>query len=534
MKNNVLVAIGAIFIILLIGWFVTRDDQPKVGIKELKVEKIKPDDVSRIEITVPPKEPKKKTADGDGALDDKDDAPAAVATTVVLERDGKGFVVSSSADAKKQKHPVDEAQLKPLLDAIGELQAGDVVANKAEKLKDFEIDDAHGTHVVISTSKGKAIDLLFGRAAKGGGTTVREQGKNDVFVAKGRLGALVKKDASQWRKKSIVDKKADDFTTVTVVQPDGQKIVLDAETKEEPAPPAEEGKEAPAPKVTTTWTLTEPATLPAGFRLDDNSLGRVASSLATLRAADFADDVDDATAGFVAPHTVITAKGKDGKDVVLHLGAKDDKKRVYARVDGDPQVYLVAEYAVKNVDKGLDDLRDLTLFTARLDDVTQLKVSAGTTDVVVKQDGADWKLVEPKTPPAEFDAAQIPSVVGAALRLKGTRIASGVTDAGGSDPVVELTLTSGKKETVRFGKGVVEEGAKAGDKPREVYAKGADGQVYVVSSFTKTRYEKPTDLFKKPPAPPPGMGGLNGLEGLPPDVRKKLEASMRAQGLKHK
>ena len=61
--------------------------------------------------------------------------------------------------------------------------------------------------------------------------------------------------------------------------------------------------------------------------------------------------------------------------------------------------------------------------------------------------------------------------------------------------------------------------------------KGADGLVYVVNSFTRTRYEKPTELFHKPAAPPAGMGGgmggMAGLESLPPDVRKKLEASMK-------
>lgn len=530
MKNNLLVGVGVVFVVLLIGWMVTRDDQPKVGIKELKVQKIKGDEVTKIEITVPPKEKPKK--EGEGAIDDKGDDKADKGSVVVLEKDGKGFVVSGGGGGKK--FVVDDAQLKPLLEAVGELQAGDVVANKAEKLKEFEIDDAKGTHVVIYTAKGKALDLLFGRAAKGGGTTVREQGSNDVFVAKGRLGTVVKKDVAAWRKKTITDKKADEFSGVTIARADGT-IVITSESKEEAAPTPEEGKEAPPPKVTTTWKLTEPSTLPAGFRLDEVSLGRVASSLASLRAADFADDADDAKAGFVGPHTVVTGKGKDGKDVVVHLGGKDDKKRVFAKVDGDPQIYLLAEYAAKNVDKGLDDFRDLSLFSAKVDDATQLKVTSGKTTVVVKKDGAEWKLVEPKTPPADFDAGQIVSVVSGALRLKGQRLAADVKDAGGADPVVEVTKADGKVERVAFGKGVVEEGAKEGDKPKELYVKGADGMVYVASSFSKSRYEKPTDLFKKPAAPPPGMnapGGMQGLESLPPDVRKKLEASLKNQGLK--
>ncbi len=533
MKNNVLVVVGAVFLVLLIGWFATRQSQPSVGIKELKVQKIKGDDVVKIEITIPGKSTKKNPAAGDEGPVDATTAPP---STVVLERiSAKAFTVS---DGKGAKHPVDDAQLKPLLDAIGELNAGDVVANKAEKLKDFEIDDAQGTHVVITTTAGKAVDLLFGRAAKGGGTTVREQGSNDVFVAKGRLGTLAKKDAGQWRKKSVLEKKAEDFTSIAITRGDGARIALHGESKEEPAPPPVPGdtKEPMAPRMTTTWTLAEPSSLPASYRLDDAALSRVAGSLATLRATDFADGVDDATAGFVAPHTVVTATGKDGKDTVVHFGAKDDKKRVHVRVDGDPQVYLVAEYAAKNVDKALDDLRDLSLFAARAEDVTQLSVTAGKSRVLVKKDGAEWKLVEPKTAPPDFDAAQIGSVVAGALRLKGVRVATGVTDAGGGDPVIELELANGKRESVRFGKSadVVTEG----EKTKELYVKGADGLVYVVSSFTKSRYEKPTELFKKPAAPPAGMGGMGGMGGmqgldsLPPDIRKKLEASLKSQGLK--
>lgn len=543
MKNNALVAVGAVFLVLLAAWFFTRDSQPKVGVKELKTAKLVADDVTKVEITIPAK-PAPKPEGGEGPLaDPKPAEPAKPATTVVLERDGSGFVVSSSASKDStKKFPVDDGQLKPLLDAIAEFSAGDVVANKAEKHKEFEIDDSQATRVVITTKAGKALDLLFGRAAKGGGTTVREQGKNEVFVAKGRLGAVAKKELGQWRKKALLDKKAEDITSVTVARADGEKLVLTGKAEEPPPPPEAKDGEAPPPPPApkTTWTVTEPATLPAGFRVDEGALGRVAASLATLRAADFADDVDDNAAGFAAPHTTVAAKLKDGKDVVLHLGGKDDKKRVYAKLEGEAQVYLLAEYAAKNVDKALQDLRDLTLLPVALDDVTQATFTASKTKFVVKKDAGAWSLVEPKAAPPEFDAGQIASVVGGVLRLKGTRLAEGVADAGGGDVAVEV-VAAGKTYAIRFGKGVPEEGkdGKAAEgPPKEIYVKGGDGQVYVMSSFTKGRYEKLNDLFKKPPSPPPGMpgmggpGGMNGLDSLPPDVRKKLEASLKQQGIK--
>jgi hypothetical protein len=44
-----------------------------------------------------------------------------------------------------------------------------------------------------------------------------------------------------------------------------------------------------------------------------------------------------------------------------------------------------------------------------------------------------------------------------------------------------------------------------------------------------TRLQSGVELFKKPP-PPPDHGQMQGLESLPPDVRKKIEAQLRQQG----
>ena len=131
----------------------------------------------------------------------------------------------------------------------------------------------------------------------------------------------------------------------------------------------------------------------------------------------------------------------------------------------------------------------------------------------------------PKTAPAELGVAQIGSAVAAALRIKGARVVSDVADAIGKDPSITVTTKSGT-QTVQFGKAV--------DGSNDVLVKGADGLVYAVSSSLRGRYEKPVELFKKPPAPPPGMGGMGGMQGLeslPPDVRAKLEASLKQQGM---
>jgi hypothetical protein len=519
MKKHHTPIAAAVFLILGAAWFFTADSQPKVGIKTLSVAAIAKDDISTVTITIPGKEKTPEGAPAEGPVASEREP----AKTVILERDGSGFVVKDGAEPS-QKFAAEEQTVSGLLDAIAAFAPGDRIANDKGKLAEFEIDDDKALRIAVSTKGGKGLDLLFGRAAKSGGTTVRAAGSVDVFVAKGNLGAMAKKELSAWRKKGIVNKKADDFEGVVVARADGSSIELAATSEDVPAP--EGSPEGTAPTKKTTWSLTQPA-LPAGFRLDTVALSRVAASLATLRATDFADGKSDADAGLAGPHTTVTGRLKGGGTVVLHLGSADDKKRLHVRVDGDPQIYLVPEYSGKNLDKALDDFRDPTLFSATAADVVAATFVSGTTKIVVKKDGAAWKLVEPKAAPEGFDVGQIESAVQGALRLRGTKVLVGERDIGAVSASVEVQLKNGTQR-VRFG-APIEGGG-------DVRAEGGDGLVYAVASFTKARYEKPVELFKKPPPPPQGMGapgggGISGLENLPPDVRQKLEASLKQQGL---
>ena len=529
MKNIGIVLALLVFVVLLFVVLGRRGPE-KEGVKELKIEKIDKDAVTKIDITMPPP----KVAGDAGPAD------AAAAKKVVLEKDGTAWKAYDPA-APAKKYTADDAQVKSALDAVAEFAPGDLVSNKKEKLADFEIDDAKGTTVKVATKTGTALDLVFGRPPKqGGGSTVRQAGSDDVYIAKGRLGAVLKKDLAAWRKKALFDLKPDDVTKVATTLADGKKLVVEATTPPAPPPAEVDGGPAPPPPK-PEWKLVEPATLPAGFRLDTAQLARSASAVATLRAQDFADGATDEAAGLTGAHLIVEATGKDGKKVVLHVGKEDDKKRVYARVDGDPQMYLLAGYSAKQLGRTVDDLRDLTLLDAKIEDVERVTIRGSTGAVTVKKDGDAWKLVEPKNPPADFDATQVAGQVAGLLRSRATRVA---TDApkdamAKTGPTLEIALKGGKKQTLRFGTPLPVDAAGAPKdpkaekpEPREYYAKGGvDDLVYVVAAFTRNRYDKPADIFKKPPTPPPGMGGMPGqipgMENLPPDVRRKLQESLK-------
>jgi len=207
---------------------------------------------------------------------------------------------------------------------------------------------------------------------------------------------------------------------------------------------------------------------------------------------------------------------------------------VPALLSGDTQVYLLPAYTVTQLRKRLVDVRDLSLLSnVETDKATQLTIQAAGKKTVAVKEAGTWKVTEPKAlPPGfEFDPNQVNSQLSVLKGLKAARLVDPApkdADTGLSKPVatVEIKMEGGKTALLKFGKDTTnEKGAK------EVFVQGSvDGAVYAVGEYQRKRMESGVDLFKKPP-PPPNMGqggGMQGLENLPPDVRKKLEEQLRS------
>jgi hypothetical protein len=330
---------------------------------------------------------------------------------------------------------------------------------------------------------------------------------------------MVKRDASSWRKKAMLDIKTEDIRQITVKKPGVADLVLSSSTVAE----ASEG----APRK-VEWSLASP-TPPAGFRIDKALLSRVATSVATLRAVDFADEATDAAAALGSTGTVIVATSTGEK--TIRFGATDAQQRSYAQIEGDKQIYVVAPFNAKSVLKEIADFRDLSLGVSP-ESVVEATFTSGASILRVVKEGDVWKVATPKAVPATIDVAQIGAGVAAAARMRATKVLDkGASAIGGRGPMVTFVDKDKKKSTIVFGGKIVDaEGKETG----EVYAVGVDGSVYAVGASLKARYEKPFELMKTPPPPQnggmPGMPGMpQGMENLPPDVRKKLEEAMKKQ-----
>lgn len=572
MKKGTLIAVG-VFAVLLVLFFATREQKVSVGVKRLELGALDKSKITALEVSG--------------------------AKAATLRKENGSWWVSDPAQPDK-KHPADETQAKAAIDALAEVKSSDLVTEKAEKHGELEVDDAKGLKVKVTGERGPVAELIIGKSAKIGGFYIRKAGSNEVFTSTARFGWIVRKDASDWRKRAITGAKVEDVAQVTVRPAGAEPYTLKA---------GEGG----------AWALDEGTKPPEGFRFDAQAAQRLAQQVASLQAQDFAEGVNDEAAGFAGPHDVVEAKLKDGKALALHLGreggvqetqdatllkqlfdgvdaagTKDSKVTVedlqkvvadtakgedvkklaarltadpaafarmdaggYAgtpkdgaitvadleeaartigltpvRLDGDPQVYLIPAYVSQGIRKKLTDLRDTRLLAFEPEKVTKLVIQAGGKKTVAAREAGVWKVLEPKQLPAgfEFDPPLVLSQLGMIRGLRASRMVEpAVADAqaGLTKPTasVELTLDGGGSQVLRFGKELP--GASAA---KELFVKGSvDQALYAIPATERSRFEPGIELFRKRPPPPPNAQAMRGLDQLPPEIRKQIEAQLRQQ-----
>lgn len=466
MKKPTIAALAA-FAVLLIAFLATREKAVSVGIQKFEVPALASSAIESITISG--------------------------ANAAKLERGANGWTVADPAKPDA-KFPADEGQVQPLLTALSEFKAPDFVSDKADKHAEYEVTAEKGTSV-SATGGGKTLAVILGKASKSGGTYVRKADANAVFSTPSPAGYQVKKNVSAWRKKTIATAPQADVTQVDVARADGETFSL-------------KGGEG-------GWTLASAA--PAGFRFDGAAAQRLVTQLTSLLAKDFLPADGD-----FSKANVFTLTLKDGKTVKVTVSAAKRDDGSYAlKVDGDAQQYVVDSWVGEQFDKKLDALRDLSLLSFDLSKVTKVTLTAAGKKTIVAKEGEAWKLVEPKTAPAgvEFDGAQVPAQLS---RLKGLRATKLVEKGalGAASTTIELVV-DGKPVKLVFG-------ADTGSNS-EVFVKGnVDDAVYAIAGAEKQAWSEGAKVFNKPP-PPPDFNQVQGLDQLPPEIRKQLMEQLRQQ-----
>jgi hypothetical protein len=293
MNKPTLIAV-AVFGALLLAFVATREKQVAVGVQKFEVPALKADQITSVEISG--------------------------ANTARLVKDGATWTVADPAKPDA-KFSADEGQVNGVLSALAEFKAADFVSEKSEKHAEFEVDSAKGV-TVKATAGAQTLEFVLGKASKSGGTYVRKPGANAVFSTSSGLPYQVKRNVSAWRNKTITTLPSAELAKLSVTQADGATYALKA---------GEAG----------AWALETPA--PAGFRFDASAGQRIASQLSSLTAQDF---LEGETVDFSKGVTVSLVQ-KDGKTQALSLGEKRPDGNVPLRVEGNPQLYVIASWQAR-------------------------------------------------------------------------------------------------------------------------------------------------------------------------------------------
>ena len=158
------------------------------------------------------------------------------------------------------------------------------------------------------------------------------------------------------------------------------------------------------------WALTAPQPYPA----DPDASSSLVSALSSLTADKIIEDnaADLASYGLANPSFTVQVKEKNGKQVELAIGDNAlTGSGVYAKVSGDPHVYMLATYLKSSLDKSPNDLRDKRLLSLDTDKLTRLKLAAKGPAIVFGKNGkGEWEIIEPR--PLRADSFQVDNLLG--------------------------------------------------------------------------------------------------------------------------
>lgn len=340
-----------------------------------------------------------------------------VVTRVTFETAGQPIVIEKQGEAWRLLQPLqadaDASSLASLLAGFRQPVPMDARVDTGH-LDTYELDDNKGVRFEVFTGGSEPVlAVMVGRDVEGGSTLLRLSGSDDVYRA--RIGGAFRfrKDASQWRNRSVLDL---DDTLVGGLTVEGAAGVLTF--VREPSGDVQAEERPPwAP-----WHLQrDPA-----FPVDQRILEALARSLTRLRAS--AVHAPDFGSGWDRPTGAYEVALSDGTTHRIVVVPASDGVSGLVRVDGLPDVYRVAGSLLERLEKGEEEYRDRTLFAFAVEQVDTLTLEEGSARVRIRQDPGSrlWRVVEPVSTEVDLRTALL------AIRTMGELRAAGVAE--GVDP----------------------------------------------------------------------------------------------------
>ncbi len=252
------------------------------------------------------------------------------------------------------------------------------------------------------------------------------------------------------------------------------------------------GGDAALTKGQDGWTLSAPTKA----RADQSEVGSIASNLESLAIERVVDDkpADLGDYGLKEPAVEVSFKTKGDKTArTLQLGSKTPTgSDMYAKLAGQPRVFLVLGYLESTFNRTPFELRDKKLLTFDRDKVDQIQVETGPSTVALRKAGGDWRITAPIDARGDFSAVE-----GLVSRLQSAEMKSVVNEHAADLEQYGLDKPS---LLVTVGLGSARAGLAFGGKTDkgDVYARDVSGdQVVSVAPDLVTDLDKPVSDYRR-------------------------------------
>jgi uncharacterized protein DUF4340 len=172
---------------------------------------------------------------------------------------------------------------------------------------------------------------------------------------------------------------------------------------------------------TGKWKIVAPTPLPA----DESAVSSLLGTFSSLNSQRVVEDkaTDLATYGLATPQLEADLTQKDKKTQKLLLGDNTPAGNgMYAKLDSDPRIFVIAGYEKTSIDKGPNDLRDKRLVTLEEEKISQVELASKKQDVTFGRNKDEWQIVKPK--PFRADGSAVDDLVrelaDAKMEIEGT------------------------------------------------------------------------------------------------------------------
>jgi len=301
MKQNRLGLATAALIVLggLTVWRLSArdaEDKPPPDKAEVKLPKLKRDQIDELELAAPERE------------------------KVRIVKKGDEWRIAEPLDAR-----ADQDAVSTTLTKLEELEVTGTAATKSKNHDRLEVDEKKGTHVV---AKGGGKVLLDGYVGvyQAGNTMFRLQGQEPVATVKSSIRYAFNKHLREWRDRTITKVETASIQEMVFENKNGRfHFVRDGE----------EWKQVPGKG-------QKPIT-----PLDPSKVKGVAGTTATVNATDFAEpgvSAEQAGLGAGAATASIKLGGDAGAQQILYRIGNEKDKNFYLQREGSDTIYVVSAF----------------------------------------------------------------------------------------------------------------------------------------------------------------------------------------------